>query len=67
MKFGWFEVAALTAASVVNAKDDLAYSPPFYPSPWADGQGEWAEVYKRAVDIVSQMTLTEKVNFLDGS
>ncbi|KAE8349450.1 putative beta-glucosidase A [Aspergillus coremiiformis] len=67
MKLGWFEVAALTAASVVSAQDGLAYSPPFYPSPWAEGQGEWAEAYKRAVDIVSKLTLAEKVNITTGT
>nr|QLJ82605.1 beta-1, 4-glucosidase T2 [Aspergillus fresenii]QLJ82606.1 beta-1, 4-glucosidase T2 [Aspergillus fresenii] len=67
MKFGWFEAAALTAASVVSAQDDLAFSPPYYPSPWANGQGEWADAYKRAVDLVSQMTLAEKVNLTTGT
>ncbi|KAL4911354.1 putative beta-glucosidase A [Aspergillus multicolor] len=68
MKLGWIEAAALTAASVVSAqKDDLAFSPPYYPSPWANGQGEWAEAYNRAVQIVSQMTLDEKVNLTTGT
>ncbi|KAI9934276.1 hypothetical protein ASPWEDRAFT_108100 [Aspergillus wentii DTO 134E9] len=67
MRFGWLEVAALTAASVVSAKDDLAFSPPFYPSPWANGEGEWADSYKRAVEFVSNLTLAEKVNLTTGS
>ncbi|PYI28771.1 BETA-glucosidase precursor [Aspergillus indologenus CBS 114.80] len=66
MKLSWLEAAALTAASVVSA-DELAFSPPFYPSPWANGQGEWAEAYQRAVAIVSQMTLDEKVNLTTGT
>ncbi|PWY72425.1 hypothetical protein BO70DRAFT_297934 [Aspergillus heteromorphus CBS 117.55] len=66
MRFGWIEAAALTAASVVSA-DELAYSPPFYPSPWANGQGDWASAYERAVAIVSQMTLAEKVNLTTGT
>ncbi|KAH1291192.1 hypothetical protein KXW39_002520 [Aspergillus fumigatus] len=66
MRFGWLEVAALTAASVANAQE-LAFSPPFYPSPWADGQGEWADAHRRAVEIVSQMTLAEKVNLTTGT
>jgi len=44
----------------------LAYSPPFYPSPWMNGNGEWAEAYRRAVDFVSQLTLAEKVNLTTG-
>ncbi|KAL3478556.1 glycosyl hydrolase family 3 N terminal domain-containing protein [Aspergillus californicus] len=67
MKLGWVEAAVLTAASVANAQDDLAYSPPYYPSPWMNGQGEWSEAYSRAVDIVSQMTLDEKVNITSGT
>lgn len=67
MKLSWLEAAALTAASVASAQDDLAFSPPYYPSPWANGQGEWAESYNRAVEIVSQMTLAEKVNITTGT
>ncbi|KAE8149638.1 putative beta-glucosidase A [Aspergillus avenaceus] len=68
MKLNWIGAVALTAVSAASAKqDDLAYSPPFYPSPWADGQGDWAGAYQRAVDIVSQMTLAEKVNLTTGT
>ncbi|PTU20491.1 hypothetical protein P175DRAFT_0501106 [Aspergillus ochraceoroseus IBT 24754] len=69
MKFGWYEVAVLTTASSVgvSAKNDLAYSPPYYPSPWATGQGDWADAYSRAIEIVSKMTLDEKVNLTTGT
>uniref|UniRef100_UPI003CC92269 beta-glucosidase n=1 Tax=Thermoascus aurantiacus TaxID=5087 RepID=UPI003CC92269 len=66
MRLGWLELAVAAAATVASAKDDLAYSPPFYPSPWMDGNGEWAEAYRRAVDFVSQLTLAEKVNLTTG-
>ncbi|KAJ5294655.1 hypothetical protein PENANT_c006G05588 [Penicillium antarcticum] len=66
MKFGWLEVAALASASVVSA-NDLSYSPPYYPSPWMTGQGEWSEAYKRAVEFVSNLTLAEKVNLTTGA
>ncbi|KAJ5364161.1 beta-glucosidase A [Penicillium cataractarum] len=66
MKLGWLEATVLTAATVANAKD-LAYSPPYYPSPWATGEGEWAEAYRRAVDFVSNLTLAEKVNLTTGA
>ncbi|KAJ9254087.1 CAZyme family GH3 [Paecilomyces variotii] len=66
MRLGWLEVAGVAAATVVSAKD-LAYSPPFYPSPWANGQGEWADAYNRAVQFVSQLTLAEKVNLTTGT
>lgn len=42
-------------------------SPPFYPSPWMNGEGEWAAAYQKARDFVSQMTLLEKVNLTTGS
>ena len=48
-------------------QDDLPVSPPYYPSPWSNGEGEWAEAYNRAVQIVSQMTLDEKVNLTTGT
>jgi hypothetical protein len=46
---------------------DLAFSPPYYPSPWATGEGEWAEAYRRAVEFVSNLTLAEKVNLTTGA
>lgn len=44
----------------------LQKSPPFYPSPWISGQGEWADAYAKAKDFVSQLTLLEKVNLTTG-
>ena len=41
-------------------------SPPFYPSPWMSGQGDWADAYAKAKDFVSQLTLMEKVNLTTG-
>ena len=41
-------------------------SPPFYPSPWGNGRGEWAEAYDKARTFVSQLTLLEKVNLTTG-
>ncbi|CZS93589.1 probable beta-glucosidase 1 precursor [Rhynchosporium graminicola] len=42
------------------------YSPPFYPSPWMSGQGDWEGAYEKARDFVSQLTLLEKVNLTTG-
>ena len=52
-----------------NADDALwgATSPPFYPSPWMDGSGGWAEAYAKAQEFVKQMTLLEKVNLTTGT
>ncbi|KAF4552192.1 Glycosyl hydrolase family 3 C-terminal domain-containing protein 2 [Elsinoe fawcettii] len=41
-------------------------SPPFYPSPWGEGLGNWSEAYSRARDFVSGLTLVEKVNLTTG-
>lgn len=41
-------------------------SAPFYPSPWANGQGDWADAYKKAKAFVSQLTLLEKINITTG-
>ncbi|KAI4721604.1 glycoside hydrolase family 3 protein [Aureobasidium sp. EXF-10727] len=35
-------------------------SPLRYPSPWGSGAGEWAEAYRKAIEIVEQLTLEEK-------
>lgn len=46
---------------------DLAYSPPFYPSPWMEPEADgWADAYAQAKDFVSQLTLLEKVNLTTG-
>ncbi|KAI5293455.1 hypothetical protein KEM52_005520 [Ascosphaera acerosa] len=47
--------------------ESLATSPPFYPSPWLDGQGDWAEAYEKAKAFVSQLTLAERVNLTTGT
>ncbi|KAL8929723.1 MAG: hypothetical protein Q9172_000280 [Xanthocarpia lactea] len=43
-----------------------AFSPPFYPSPWGSGKGDWASAYERARVFVRQLTLLEKVNLTTG-
>lgn len=55
------------SSSNTKGKDNEAYSPPYYPSPWGDGKGEWAEAYEKARDFVSQLTLAEKVNLTTGT
>ena len=43
------------------------FSPPYYPSPWGTGSGDWADAYKKAEAFVSQLTLLEKVNLTTGT
>ena len=49
-----------------SAMGDNTFSPPYYPSPWGTGAGEWAAAYEKARAFVSQLTLTEKVNLTTG-
>jgi beta-glucosidase len=38
----------------------------YYPSPWMDSNGEWADAYAKAAEFVSKLTLLEKVNLTTG-
>ena len=49
-----------------NAQASAAFSPPYYPSPWGTGAGEWAAAYDKARAFVKQLTLLEKVNLTTG-
>ncbi|KAH7382328.1 beta-glucosidase [Pyrenochaeta sp. MPI-SDFR-AT-0127] len=44
-----------------------AQSPPFYPSPWIEGLGDWDAAYAKAQAFVKQLTLLEKVNLTTGT
>lgn len=48
------------------AQENAEFSPPYYPSPWGSGSGEWASAYAKAQAFVSQLTLVEKVNLTTG-
>jgi hypothetical protein len=51
----------------LETRDELAFSPPVYPSPWMNPQADgWKEAYVKAKDFVSQLTLVEKVNLTTG-
>lgn len=56
---------AVDPAATAGAQT-LQSSPPFYPSPWMTGTGDWADAYAKAKDFVSQMTLMEKINITTG-
>ncbi|KAG9698336.1 glycoside hydrolase family 3 protein, partial [Aureobasidium melanogenum] len=53
--------------NAVSGAQSNQTSPPRYPSPWGSGAGEWAEAYKKAIKVVEQLTLEEKVNLTTGS
>ncbi|KAI2427799.1 hypothetical protein LOZ52_002874 [Ophidiomyces ophidiicola] len=65
MWFGWLPVTVVLTA-VAAAEKEWAHSPPYYPSPWASGEGEWKDAYQKAREFVSQLTLQEKVNLTTG-
>ena len=48
------------------AQENAEFSPPYYPSPWGSGAGDWASAYAKAEAFVSQLTLIEKVNLTTG-
>ncbi|KAI5918027.1 glycoside hydrolase superfamily [Camillea tinctor] len=58
----------LASAQSVITDDTFFYgqSPPVYPSPQGEGIGDWADSYTKAKDLVSQMTLEEKVSLTGG-
>lgn len=59
--------SALSVHPQLESRDDLATSPPVYPSPWMNPQAVgWEEAYEKAKDFVSQLTLMEKVNLTTG-
>ena len=50
--------------------DDLYFygqSPPSYPAPDSNGLGDWADAFSKAVSLVDQMTLEEKVSLTAGA
>jgi beta-glucosidase len=51
--------------AVAGAQSDQT-SPPKYPSPWGSGAGDWEAAYKKAIEVVKQLTLEEKVNLTTG-
>ena len=42
-------------------------SPPWYPTPPGGTVSQWSESYKKAAELVKQMTLPEKVNITTGT
>ena len=48
------------------AQENAEFSPPYYPSPWGSGDGDWATAYSKAQAFVGQLTLIEKVNLTTG-
>ena len=59
---------ASVLAPLALAGDSGSYdSPPYYPAPKGGWVSTWADAYKKAHQVVSQMTLAEKVNLTTGT
>ncbi|KAF7563986.1 hypothetical protein G7046_g108 [Stylonectria norvegica] len=63
----WCNADSHSPLQVAARAEDLAHSPPHYPSPWMDPKATgWEDAYARAKAFVSQLTLLEKVNLTTG-
>ncbi|KAF2635040.1 hypothetical protein P280DRAFT_554085 [Massarina eburnea CBS 473.64] len=60
-----FTAGGLWAYQRTMSKDGL--SPPWYPTPKGGTDKQWEESYKKAAELVKQMTLVEKVNITTGT
>ncbi|KAI1469728.1 glycoside hydrolase family 3 protein [Daldinia caldariorum] len=62
-------LASAASASVLHPRDPVPQgfvAAPYYPTPYGGWADDWAESYDKAVKLVSQMTLAEKINLTAG-
>lgn len=65
-----FLLANTASAAAVSARDPVPsgfVAAPYYPAPYGGWADDWSESYGKAVKLVSQMTLAEKVNVTAGT
>ncbi|PVI05989.1 glycoside hydrolase family 3 protein [Periconia macrospinosa] len=60
-----FTAGGLWAYNKTMSRNGL--SPPWYPTPKGGTDKDWEESYKKAAELVKQMTLVEKVNITTGT
>ncbi|KAI0490865.1 beta-glucosidase-like protein [Xylaria cf. heliscus] len=61
---------SLASAAALDYRDPLPAgyaSLPYYPAPYGGWDDEWSDAYKKAVSLVSRMTVAEKVNITGGT
>jgi beta-glucosidase len=59
-----------SSASVITPRAPVPsgyVAAPYYPTPYGGWAADWSDSYARAADLVSQMTLAEKVNITAGT
>ncbi|KAI1414595.1 glycoside hydrolase family 3 protein [Hypoxylon sp. FL1857] len=62
-------LAGSASASVLSARDPVPagyVAAPYYPTPYGGWADDWSESYGKAVKLVSQMTVAEKINVTAG-
>uniref|UniRef100_A0A8H7TTV9 beta-glucosidase n=1 Tax=Bionectria ochroleuca TaxID=29856 RepID=A0A8H7TTV9_BIOOC len=65
-----FFIGAGLIGHKVHKEDKSSFygqSPPWYPTPKGGSVSQWAESYRKASEMVSRMTLPEKVNITTGT
>ncbi|KAF3062794.1 putative beta-glucosidase F [Daldinia childiae] len=63
-------LASTASASVLLTRDPVPegfVAAPYYPTPYGGWADDWSESYEKAIKLVSQMTLAEKVNITAGT
>ncbi|KAI5918925.1 glycoside hydrolase family 3 protein [Camillea tinctor] len=63
-------LAASSSASVIQRRDPVPagyVAAPYYPAPYGGWDDTWSESYSKAIEMVSKMTLAEKVNITAGT
>ncbi|KAI1092471.1 glycoside hydrolase family 3 protein [Rostrohypoxylon terebratum] len=63
-------LAGSVSAGVLRVRDPVPsgyVAAPYYPAPYGGWTDDWSESYDKAIKLVSQMTLAEKVNITAGT
>ncbi|KAI1444831.1 glycoside hydrolase family 3 protein [Annulohypoxylon stygium] len=63
-------LAGSVSAAVLQVRDPVPsgyVAAPYYPAPYGGWTDDWSESYDKAIKLVSQMTLAEKVNITAGT
>jgi hypothetical protein len=61
---------SLSSAAVLDLRDPVPagyVAAPYYPAPYGGWDSSWSSAYEKAVALVSQMTVAEKVNITGGT
>ncbi|KAL4940745.1 putative beta-glucosidase F [Aspergillus oleicola] len=64
---GLCSLASASAANFEARDSDEAFSPPYYPAPNGGWVSNWADAYRKAQNVVRNLTLAEKVNLTTGT